>query len=95
MKSPRSAQLRARAAASALAALGLPDRGLAAAPLAWVKGTCDACACRCRIEVAREAGEVVAVRGDPDGPHRGLLCLEGFLLPERLAAAPRAGGGRP
>jgi len=45
----------------------------------WDKGVCRFCGTGCGIQVATQAGRVVAVKGDPDSPvNRGLLCAKGY-----------------
>ncbi len=82
--------LKAAAASSALAALGLPAQALASAKTRWVKSVCRYCGTGCGLYVGVEDGKVTAVRGDPDNHNKGLLCLKGFLLPQILRAPDRA-----
>jgi nitrate reductase (cytochrome) len=81
--------LKASAAASALAGLGLPAGALAAEGERWVKSVCRYCGTGCGLYVGVRGGKVFAVRGDRENHNRGLLCLKGFLLPQILTAPDR------
>jgi nitrate reductase NapA len=81
--------LKASAAASALAGLGLPTEALAASGERWVKSVCRYCGTGCGLYVGVRDGRVFAVKGDKDNHNRGLLCLKGFLLPQILSAPDR------
>src|SRR5512145_1243085 len=81
--------LKASAAASALAGLGLPSEVLAAKGEQWVKSVCRYCGTGCGLLVGVRDGKVFAVKGDKENHNRGLLCLKGFLLPQILAAPDR------
>jgi nitrate reductase NapA len=81
--------LKASAAASALAGLGLPADVLAGQGERWVKSVCRYCGTGCGLHVGVRDGKVFAVRGDKDNHNRGLLCLKGFLLPQIMAAPDR------
>ena len=78
--------LKASAAASALAGLGLPSDALAASDERWVKSVCRYCGTGCGLHVGVRNGKVFAVKGDRDNHNRGLLCLKGFLLPQIMTA---------
>jgi nitrate reductase (cytochrome) len=78
--------LKASAAASALAGLGIPGEVLAAGGERWVKSVCRYCGTGCGLHVGVRGGKVFAVKGDPDNHNRGLLCLKGFLLPQIMTA---------
>jgi nitrate reductase NapA len=81
--------LKTSAAASALAALGLPRDALAAADEQWVKSVCRYCGTGCGLYVGVKDGKVFAVKGDKENHNRGLLCLKGFLLPQIMSAPDR------
>jgi nitrate reductase NapA len=82
--------LKASAAASALAGLGLPVDALAAeGGERWVKSVCRYCGTGCGLYVGVRDGKVFAVKGDRDNHNRGLLCLKGFLLPQIMGAPDR------
>src|SRR5512145_449748 len=81
--------LKASAAASALAGLGLPADVLAAGGERWVKSVCRYCGTGCGLYVGVRDGKVFAVKGDADNHNRGLLCLKGFLLPQIMGAPDR------
>ena len=81
--------LKASAAASALAGLGIPSDALAAQGARWVKSVCRYCGTGCGLLVGVRGGKVFAVQGDRENHNRGLLCLKGFLLPQILAAPDR------
>jgi nitrate reductase NapA len=81
--------LKASAAASALAGLGLPSDVLAASGERWVKSVCRYCGTGCGLYVGVRDGKVFAVKGDKENHNRGLLCLKGFLLPQILSAPDR------
>ena len=81
--------LKASAAASALAGLGLPSDVLAAQGERWVKSVCRYCGTGCGLYVGVRDGKVFAVKGDRDNHNRGLLCLKGFLLPQIMTAPDR------
>jgi len=81
--------LRASAAASALAGLGLPAESLAAADERWVKSVCRYCGTGCGLYVGVRGGKVFAVKGDRENHNRGLLCVKGFLLPQIMGAPDR------
>ncbi len=81
--------LKASAAASALASLGLPADALAAQGERWVKSVCRYCGTGCGLYVGVRGGKVFAVKGDRENHNRGLLCLKGFLLPQIMAAPDR------
>ena len=81
--------LKASAAASALAGLGLPSDALAAQGEQWVKSVCRYCGTGCGLYVGVRGGEVFAVKGDQENHNRGLLCLKGFLLPQIMGAPDR------
>src|SRR5512145_2419457 len=81
--------LKASAAASALAGLGLPADVLAAGGERWVKSVCRYCGTGCGLYVGVRDGKVFAVKGDRDNHNRGLLCLKGFLLPQIMTAPDR------
>ncbi|MBL8800514.1 MAG: molybdopterin-dependent oxidoreductase [Planctomycetes bacterium] len=81
---------RARAAAleAAPSTLG-PGLG-SSSTLKWDKAPCRFCGTGCGVEVATEAGKVVAVRGDEKSPvNKGLLCVKGYHLPAILYGADR------
>ncbi len=45
----------------------------------WDKSVCRFCGTGCGIQIATQAGRVVAVKGDPASPvNRGLLCAKGY-----------------
>jgi nitrate reductase NapA len=45
----------------------------------WDKGACRFCGVGCGIQIATHAGNVMAVKGDPDcDVNRGLLCVKGY-----------------
>ena len=81
--------LKASAAASALAGLGVPADVLAAQGEHWVKSVCRYCGTGCGLHVGVRDGKVFAVRGDRENHNRGLLCMKGFLLPQIMAAPDR------
>src|SRR5512138_426138 len=81
--------LKASAAASALAGLGLPSDVLAAQGERWVKSVCRYCGTGCGLHVGVRRGKVFAVKGDRENHNRGLLCVKGFLLPQILTAPDR------
>jgi nitrate reductase NapA len=81
--------LKASAAASALAGLGLPSDVLAAGGEQWVKSVCRYCGTGCGLYVGVRGGKVFAVKGDKENHNRGLLCLKGFLLPQIMGAPDR------
>jgi nitrate reductase NapA len=81
--------LKASAAASALAGLGLPSHVLAASGERWVKSVCRYCGTGCGLYVGTKDGKVFAVKGDKENHNRGLLCLKGFLLPQIMGAPDR------
>ena len=81
--------LKASAAASALAGLGLPSEVLAAQGEQWVKSVCRYCGTGCGLYVGVRDGKVFAVKGDQENHNRGLLCLKGFLLPQIMGAPDR------
>jgi nitrate reductase NapA len=81
--------LKASAAASALAGLGLPADVLAASGEKWVKSVCRYCGTGCGLYVGVRDGKVFAVKGDKENHNRGLLCLKGFLLPQIMTAPDR------
>jgi nitrate reductase NapA len=81
--------VKASAAASALAGLGLPADVLAAEGERWVKSVCRYCGTGCGLYVGVKDGKVFAVKGDKENHNRGLLCLKGFLLPQIMAAPDR------
>jgi nitrate reductase NapA len=81
--------LKASAAASALAGLGVPAEVLAAPGERWVKSVCRYCGTGCGLYVGVRDGRVFAVKGDKDDHNRGLLCLKGFLLPQIMGAPDR------
>jgi nitrate reductase (cytochrome) len=81
--------LKASAAASALAGLGLPGDVLAATGEQWVKSVCRYCGTGCGLYVGVRGGKVFGVKGDAENHNRGLLCLKGFLLPQIMAAPDR------
>src|SRR5512145_2393591 len=81
--------LKASAAASALAGLGLPADVLAAGGERWVKSVCRYCGTGCGLYVGVRDGKVFAVKGDKENHNRGLLCLKGFLLPQIMGAPDR------
>jgi nitrate reductase NapA len=81
--------LKASAAASALAGLGLPTDVLAAGGERWVKSVCRYCGTGCGLYVGVRDGKVFAVKGDKENHNRGLLCLKGFLLPQIMTAPDR------
>src|SRR5512145_1184204 len=81
--------LKASAAASALAGLGLPSEVLAAKGEQWVKSVCRYCGTGCGLYVGVRDGKVFAVKGDTENHNRGLLCLKGFLLPQIMSAPDR------
>jgi nitrate reductase NapA len=81
--------LKASAAASALAGLGLPADALAASGEEWVKSVCRYCGTGCGLYVGVRGGKVFAVKGDKENHNRGLLCLKGFLLPQIMTAPDR------
>jgi nitrate reductase NapA len=81
--------LKASAAASALASLGLPNSTLAAEGEKWVKSVCRYCGTGCGLYVGVKDGKVFAVKGDDQNHNRGLLCLKGFLLPQIMDAPDR------
>ncbi len=99
MSQARREFLKQSAAATALAALGLPavrcaaPRGGAGATgggIAWNKGVCRFCGTGCGVLVGVEKGRVVAVQGDPKSPvNKGLLCVKGYHLPLILYGADR------
>jgi nitrate reductase NapA len=89
MPSTRRDFLKASAAASALAGLGLPSDALAASGERWVKSVCRYCGTGCGLHVGVRDGKVFAVRGDRENHNRGLLCLKGFLLPQIMSAPDR------
>ena len=81
--------LKASAAASALAGLGLPSDVLAASGEKWVKSVCRYCGTGCGLYVGVKDGKVFAVKGDRENHNRGLLCMKGFLLPQIMTAPDR------
>jgi nitrate reductase NapA len=81
--------LKASAAASALAGLGLPTEVLAAQGEQWTKSVCRYCGTGCGVQVGVRDGKVFAVKGDQENHNRGLLCLKGFLLPQIMRAPDR------
>ncbi len=81
--------LKASAAASALAALGVSPTALASASVRWVKSVCRYCGTGCGLYVGVENGQVTQVKGDPDNHNKGLLCVKGFLLPQILRTPDR------
>src|SRR5512132_3320813 len=81
--------LKASAAASALAGLGLPSGALAVESEHWVKSVCRYCGTGCGLHVGVRGGKVFAVKGDQENHNRGLLCLKGFLLPQIMTAPDR------
>ncbi|HET7824512.1 MAG TPA: molybdopterin-dependent oxidoreductase, partial [Anaeromyxobacter sp.] len=81
--------LKASAAASALAGIGLPADAVASGGERWVKSVCRYCGTGCGLHVGVRGGKVFAVKGDRDNHNRGLLCVKGFLLPQILGAPDR------
>src|SRR5512145_3198767 len=81
--------LKASAAASALAGLGLPADVLAASGERWVKSVCRYCGTGCGLLVGVRDGKVFAVKGDKENHNRGLLCLKSFRLAQILGAPDR------
>src|SRR5512138_1698028 len=81
--------LKASAAASALAGLGIPTDAVAAGGERWVKSVCRYCGTGCGLHVGVRGGKAFAVKGDRENHNRGLLCVKGFLLPQILGAPDR------
>jgi nitrate reductase (cytochrome) len=81
--------LKASAAASALAGIGLPRGAHAAEAETWVKSVCRYCGTGCGLYIGTKGGKVFAVKGDNENHNRGLLCMKGFLLPQILGAQDR------
>ena len=83
------------AASAAAAGMQLPEgaRALAQAvedEWSWDKSVCRFCGDGCGIQVATDAGRIVAVKGDPDSPvNRGLLCVKGYANAKILYGADR------
>jgi len=79
--------MRNAVAAATAAAVGVPltpaEKALAAQAEAgwrWDKGVCRFCGTGCGIQIATEAGRVVATKGDPDAQvNRGLNCVKGYF----------------
>ena len=72
---------------AAIGAAGLPLKALpkAAKGWNWEKGVCRFCGTGCGLQIATEAGRVVAVKGDPQSPvNRGLLCAKGYACAQIL-----------
>ena len=83
------------AATGVAAGLQLPEHLVALgqavqAGWSWDKGVCRFCGVGCGIQIATEAGRIVAVKGDPDSPvNRGLLCVKGYANAKILYGADR------
>ena len=85
--------LKAGFTTAVVGAAGVPIEALSAEETkgwTWDRGVCRFCGVGCGIQVATEAGRVVAVKGDPDCEvNRGLLCAKGYALPQVPYAADR------
>ncbi|PKQ10490.1 MAG: periplasmic nitrate reductase subunit alpha [Alphaproteobacteria bacterium HGW-Alphaproteobacteria-1] len=88
--------LKATAAASTAAAVGIPlavEPSLAqgaGADLRWDKAPCRFCGTGCSVLVGVKEGRVVATQGDPDAPvNRGLNCIKGYFLSKIMYGADR------
>ena len=71
---------------------GVPLKVLPAEARKWTWDTsvCRFCGTGCGIQIATQAGRVVAVKGDPDSPvNRGLLCAKGYACAQILYGADR------
>lgn len=56
----------------------------------WHQGACRFCGTGCAIQIGTKDGEVVDVKGDPDGHNRGRLCIKGILNRDILYVDDRA-----
>ncbi len=85
MKVTRREVLKTVAAASALAAIGVPLTTVVKAadnePDEWVKSVCRFCGTGCGVMVGIKDGKCVTVKGDPNNHNAGFLCLKGALMP--------------
>lgn len=82
--------LKASAAATALAAAGLPAQALADDKTEFGRAQCRFCGTGCTVQPGIRYGRVVAIKGDPDSPiNRGHLCQKGYALPQIMYAKDR------
>ncbi|HCH4698065.1 TPA: periplasmic nitrate reductase subunit alpha [Vibrio parahaemolyticus] len=89
MKMTRRAFVKANAAASAAAVVGITLPASAANLIAssdqtkitWDKAPCRFCGTGCSVLVGTQNGKVVATQGDPEAPvNKGLNCIKGYFL---------------
>ncbi len=82
--------IKASAAATALAAAGLPANSLADESTTFGRAQCRFCGTGCTVQPGIRYGKVVAIKGDPDSPvNAGRLCQKGYALPQIMYAPDR------
>jgi len=55
----------------------------------WHQGACRFCGTGCAVQIGTRNGEVVDVKGDPNGHNRGRLCIKGILNRDILSVEDR------